>query len=271
MDGIQDYFLSEDNRKIYTLNLQNQTKLPITFSDHSMEFNFNYFKSDRENELLKAEIECTDKLKIMEILAVEDSRNQKVLWVFRKENIQLIGISFDEFISNLKDKLGYSFFYPCYDQNFYVLLKGISGKPETYKLFIYFNNRGLVYADLIDSFKDLMRSYFQDISLNIIKKTRVSKERHFSLFNFVPKTQGILPYVFNKEIIPHFYFIENPNPKKGYLKGLSHIIVSCNSSDIHYNEKNNFSLDLNIVDLDEISICTLRVNKIIEKSEIIIF
>ncbi len=262
---IADYFLDEKIKKYYYVKLHNKNKKPITFSWIVYDFNFDYFKGDFSNELLKMEIVCSNPLKVFKKFMKSNTSNSvHNFWCLKKGTTQYLGISFEKFLNIIKGKKGLIFNYPIIHQNYYLIFNGISHKSNSYRLFIYFDNHYYSYIDLIKFFQKEMRNINADFNLIKIKKIKVPKRRQF--FNIkteVPKLLCTLGYKSKTDYVEFYYFIKNfRNKTKTFIDNLSHLLVWSNEEPIKYNEVDKFSFyQEELLCLDEISILALRTSK----------
>lgn len=265
MAKIADYFLDKDNHKHYYVKIKNKNKKPVTFSFVMPDFNFDSFKGEYTYELFKMEILCANPLNLFKRLLnlYMDDTVRNNFWCLKKGYTQYIGISFKKFLEMINKKKGFTFCYPLIHENYYLIFNGISKKPESFKLFIYFNNHISPYIDLIDFFQKEIKDLNLEIKLKTIKKIKVPERPFYALENECPKLICTLGYIVWGRYVEFYYFIKRPKTKTNtFVDDLSHLIVWNNEEPIKYKEKQKFLFcQTDSLDLDELFIFSLRTSK----------
>jgi hypothetical protein len=263
MDKILDYFLDKNGKRRHFMVIRNKSKKPVTFSWGLPSHSYDAFKEDY-HELLKTELICSNPLSIINFFSKQDaSISDSTFWCFKKGNCELVGIAFPKFVELLKSREGYDFVYPIIKDHYLILFCGKAGKTDTYKLFVYFNNFGNAYHDLISLFKKRLSALKLKTDIKVIGRVDLDTPHFFDKSEAIPKVVATAGMSLSSDYVPFFYLMKRPNSLTYFpFNQLSHIVAINNETTISYTEKHKFIfVQGNYLKLDELLIATIRAVK----------
>ncbi|MCD4666982.1 hypothetical protein K8R47_04210, partial [archaeon] len=237
------YFLDKNKKKHFYLKLNSSNKKIITFSWIAYDFSFDNFVKYFNYKLLKTEVMSKDTFYLFKKfikLYFDNDSSIPTFWCLKKENLQYLGISLGKFSELIQKKEGFEFAFPFFfrDQNIILVFKGVSGRLNTYKLFVYFNNNYVAYIDVINNFINKIKRLDSSANLKQIKEIKIKESRINETKEETLKLKYTCGFLDYNQYLPFYFFIHNPkNKKNSSISNLSHIIVSCNNHNIDYDDK----------------------------------